>query len=137
MCRYIIVICGNIFYISMESVLINYIYIYLRTQLISNTRTHVPQILRHVLHHFLELISHDNEWVPHNTIHVQCYLYLSHTCICYLIYIYSNFKLLYCKKHNDNRTVNPNVPLWLSYIYLRKVLIKIRHFIPEFVDFLS
>ena len=124
LCRYVIVMCGNIFYISMESALINiYIYIYyLLTQLISNTRTYVPHILRHVLRHFLELISYNNEWVPRNTIYVHGYLYFSHTCVCYLIYIYSNFKLLYCKKHYDNRTVNPHGPLWLPYIYLRKVL---------------
>ena len=103
LCSYVIVLCGNIFYIYPDIC-----------------------IIRHVLRHFLELISHNNGWLPHDTIHVQCYLYLSHS--------YSNFKLLYCKKHYDNRTVNPNVPLWLSYIYLRKVLIKIRLFILEFVD---
>ena len=126
LCRYVIVMCGNIFYISMESALINFIYYLLYT--------YVRHILQHVLRHVLELISHNNEWLPHDTIHVQCYLYLSHTCVCYLIYIYSNFKLLYCKKHYDNRTVNLNGPLWLPYIYLRKVHIKIRHFILEFVD---
>ena len=109
--------CGNIFYISMESALINFIY-YLLKQLISNTRTYVPHILRHVYRRFLELISYNNESLPHNTIHVQCYLYVSQTCVCYLIYIYANFKLLYCKKHYVNRTVNPNDPLWLPYTFL-------------------